>query len=178
MIFLKLNYYYYYSEIQNVKHIFDSFTIDAIMRTGFGIQVDSLNEPNNPIIVHGRKMFQAEVTLVDLMKFGTIFFLPKLAKLLNVQVQVESAEFFTKLSLDIIKQKREELSRRQPQHDQDNNNDDNDNLTEHQKANSFIEFMFEAEEEYKRLIENGTEKSTQLSEEKRSIKCKLELKSI
>lgn len=124
------------SSTHNVKGIFDCFTIDTIIQTAFGVTVDSLNEPNNPIIVNGRKMFQSSPKLLDLIKMSMLFMMPKLAKLLHIEVTDEGTTFFTKLSVDIMNQKREEFATQK------------DGFS---KATSFIEFMIIAEQEGKKM---------------------------
>ncbi len=116
-----------------------------------GVTVDSLNEPNNPIIVNGRKMFQSSPKLLDLIKMSMLFMMPKLAKLLHIEVTDEGTTFFTKLSVDIMNQKREEFATQK------------DGFS---KATSFIEFMIIAEQEGKKM-----EAAEEENDQKKPTKC-------
>lgn len=144
--------------MQNVKSIFDAFTIDTIIQIAFGVKVDSLNDPTNPIIVNGRKIFQQDISALDLIKFTLIFFAPKLAELFKLEINESTTDFFTNLSLGIIDQKREEIAKQKS----------------FAKANSFIEFMLEAEAENKKM--NEEEGNNSLDENgnqaKKPTKCK------
>lgn len=120
--------------------------------------MDSLNEPNNPIIVNGRKLFQQEPKLVDMIKMTALFMLPSLTKYFNMEMTDEPTQFFTKLSEDIMKQKRAEFAKLK-----------DGSAT---KASSFIEFMLEAEEEGKKM-EEAEKENGENGGLKKPTKCKI-----
>lgn len=121
------------------------------MTNAFGVVIDSLNDPNHPIIVHGQKLIRHQASLTDYLKMAVISLAPRLGKALNLSVMGEYTGFFTKLSRDIIAQKRSEYAR----------------TKSYAKANSLIEFMLEAEAEVQSTSSAG------ITEERQSSKCKL-----
>ena len=122
-----------------------------MIQTAFGIKVDSLNDPTNPIITNGRKVFQTQFNFVDLIIITIIHFAPRFAKLFNLEVHNETTKFFSKMSNDIIEQKRLEYAK----------------TKSFAKANNFIEFLLEAEEEGRKFSENENDVDA-----KKHIKCK------
>ena len=40
--------------------LFSGYTMDVIASTGFGIQVDSQENPNSPVVKNGRKIFAGD----------------------------------------------------------------------------------------------------------------------
>ena len=129
--------------------------MDTIIQVAFGVKLDSFNNPNNPIVTNGRKIFQMDVGLWSILQFLVIIISPKLAKLLSIEIAKEEVEFFTKMATDIMDQKRAEF----------------DKVKSYAKANSFVEFMLEAEEEGRRLSVSKNNDTNELAENK-PIKCK------
>ena len=136
-----------------MKYFIEAFTMDTIIQVAFGVKLDSFNNPDNPIITNGRKVFQMNLGFWGVIQFLVIIFAPKLAKWLNIEIAKEETEFFRKMATKIMDQKRAEF----------------DKAKSYAKANSFIEFMLEAEEEGRRLsVSNETNELP----ENRPIKCK------
>ena len=79
-----------------------------------------------------------------------LFMMPKLAKLLHIEMSDEETKFFTKLSVNIMNQKREELAKQK----------------DVSKATSFIEFMMIAEQEGKKM-----EAAEEENDQKKPTKC-------
>lgn len=44
-------------EFINMKDIFGSYSMDIVLSTSFSVNVDSLNNPNDPFVTNGRKLF-------------------------------------------------------------------------------------------------------------------------
>ncbi|XP_077135679.1 cytochrome P450 3A24-like [Ranitomeya variabilis] len=44
-------------ESLNMKDIFGSYSMDIVLSTSFSVNVDSLNNPNDPFVTNGRKLF-------------------------------------------------------------------------------------------------------------------------
>ncbi|KAJ6223260.1 hypothetical protein RDWZM_001805 [Blomia tropicalis] len=122
-------------DVQNLKFNFDCFTLDIITQVAFGINVNSLNNPKHPIIVNVQKVLQHNDSWINLVKFTLLLCVPKLSKLLNITVLTDVTDFFSKLSMDIMEKKRIEYQKTKT----------------FAKANSFIEFMLEAEEAAKKM---------------------------
>ena len=129
--------------------------MDTIIQVAFGVKMDSFNNPNNPIVTNGRKIFQMDLGFWSILQFLVIIISPKLAKLLSIEIAKEEVEFFTKMATDIMDQKRAEF----------------DKVKSYAKANSFVEFMLEAEEEGRRLSVSKNNDTNELAENK-PIKCK------
>ena len=47
----------------------DAFTLDVIARVGFGVQMDSQKDPNNPFLINGRKIFNFNFTWKNPVSF-------------------------------------------------------------------------------------------------------------
>jgi len=94
-----------------------------------------------------------------LIKFALIFYAPKAAETFKLQIYEDVTDFFTKMSIEIIDQKREEFAKQ-------------NSFT---KANSFIEFMLEAEAENKKMNEeeNSIDENANAAAIKKPTKCKL-----
>ncbi|KAJ6218346.1 hypothetical protein RDWZM_009503 [Blomia tropicalis] len=114
----------------NMKQIYGAFTMDTIIQVAFGTKVDSLVEPNNPVITYAKKLFSVDISFKNIIKFTMILMAPKLANFLKIRINPEVTDFFYKFSMDIINQKRKNMK--------------NGNIG---KANNFIELLLEAEVE-------------------------------
>lgn len=77
----------------------------------FGTRVDSLNDPQNPIIVHASKVFSQDMSPKQFAKLLLILGLPKVAKMLGFRFQGEVIDYFTKFSESIIAKCKEELKK-------------------------------------------------------------------
>lgn len=83
----------------DVREISASFTTDVIASVGFGIDVDSINNPDNEFRVCGRKIF--ELTLSNSIRWSMFFVAPKLLELFQIKCVQSSVESFIK---SIVKQ--------------------------------------------------------------------------
>nr|XP_015838170.1 PREDICTED: cytochrome P450 9e2-like [Tribolium castaneum] len=80
-----------------MKDIFSRFTNDVIANTAFGVEIDSLEEPNNEFYLMGLEItnFQGVVTF---LKFLTFVILPRVAKFLKLTFfSKKVGKFFTKV---------------------------------------------------------------------------------
>lgn len=121
--------------------------MDSIIQVGFGIQVDSLADPNNQIIKNARKLFSVDLPFGELVKSFLVFIAPKFSNLLNIRLNGEITDYFAKVALEIIHKKREQMKSRQ----------------NHSKCTNLIELMLEAESEMN---------SEGQHEDGKSFKCK------
>ncbi len=141
-----------FRSIHNVKSLFDAFSIDFLITTAFGVVIDSLNDPAHPIIVNGQKLITFQMGLLDFAKMGLISVAPRLSKTLGIELMSEYTSFFTKLSQNIMEQKRAEFKK----------------TKNYAKANSFIEFMLEAEEA---SLSNDENKNNEKAKQSNKCKC-------
>src|SRR5699024_4187692 len=128
--------------------------MDVLIQIAFAVKVDSLNDPTNPTIVNARKVFQTDHSFGDIVKFIISRFAPWLSKLLKFRLKTNQTEYFAKMSKEIMEQKRAEFAK----------------TKSFAKANSFIEFMLEAEEEGRKLETDPNE-----TESNKPVKCKFEV---
>ena len=136
----------------DIKRLFGGFTMNTIIQVSYGIRVDSLND-SHPIIVNAKKAFQG-FTFKNLVKFWFMLVTPKIAKLLNLRVSPEVTDYFKDFSTKIIDQRKKDLAEMKAR-------------GESFKANNFLDFMIEAENEMKETN----------SEEEMKNKCKLPSKN-
>lgn len=89
-----------------VKELFSRFTTDIIANVAFGVECDSLNEPNNEFRRIGGKCTQPSATVILKNLFVGIF--PNLSKTLRIAVvDAEVTKFFMKLLSDTVKYREE-----------------------------------------------------------------------
>ncbi|XP_054157513.1 cytochrome P450 3A4-like [Oppia nitens] len=84
-----------------------AYLSDLTNSFAFSIKTDALKDPNQPIVKFGRKIFAVE------FKFSLVLavFLPKLAKFLRAEpFPVDAINYFKQLTLELIKERRNEGS--------------------------------------------------------------------
>lgn len=128
------------------------------MRVAFGVQIDSLSDPNHPIIEKARKIFSFDMGILDFLGFLIVFTSPRLAKILGLRFSKDSVDYFYGLAFDILKKKRAEMKQRKLDKKEANDHSD--------KPSNFIELLLEAEEEARMLEESESDDS------KKAVKCK------
>ena len=127
--------------VLEVKHIIGAFTMDTIVQIAFGKKIDSLVEPNNPVLVNAKRLLQQNIPVQDVIKYTIILMSPKLAKFLDLRPSYNEVEFFKKFSHQIIQEKRAEFTEALRK-------------GEKVKATNFIELLIEAECECNRVSQN------------------------
>lgn len=111
----------------DMKQLLGAFTMDAIIHVAFGVSVDSLADPENPIIAHAKAAFS---TNLSVKMFATLLLLlkaPKLAQLFDIRYKRQ--DFFSNFARQIIIRKKADM-RENPG-----------------KASCFLELLLEAEEQ-------------------------------
>uniref|UniRef100_A0A6P7FLQ7 Cytochrome P450 9e2-like n=1 Tax=Diabrotica virgifera virgifera TaxID=50390 RepID=A0A6P7FLQ7_DIAVI len=90
-----------------MKELASRYGTDVIASTAFGLEVDSLANPNNEFFLKGKEFLDLRNIKV-MARFIVAMFLPKIAKLFNIKFLVPSIEkFFTKIIKDTIKLREE-----------------------------------------------------------------------
>ena len=143
------------STIHDVKSLFDAFTLDSLIQSAFNVKIDSLNDHTHPILVNLRSILQTEIKFVDALQIVLLFFAPRVAKLFKIEFKRKEIQFFAKLSSDIMERKRAEFAA----------------AGSYTNAQTFIDFMLEAEDEFKRMEQNRSDANNEKAE-KKSTKCK------
>ena len=123
----------------NMKEVVGGFTMDSIVQISMGIKIDSLQDPNNPIIQNARKLFGQDISFMDLTIFALASAFPNLLKMIGLKIQPDALNYLANISKEIIKKKREQMKTR----------------NETQKANNFIELILEVEQEQKQILEQS-----------------------
>ena len=73
--------------------------MDVLCSCGYGIDIESIKNPNHPIVVNARKAFEMDLDISKVL--GYVW--PQLAKLLNIQaINSDSVKFFRQLSHEIM----------------------------------------------------------------------------
>lgn len=117
-----------------MKEVTNAFTMDTIVQTAFGTKIDSLKEPNNPIVLNASKLFSVEWSTMRIIKMTIMVAFPRLANALKLEFSPEVTRFFVKLSKKVIEDKRKIMQ----------NNKDMANDT---KAANFIDLLLEVQNE-------------------------------
>lgn len=84
--------------------------MDTILQTGYGVKIDSLAEPNNPLTKNVLEIFSKNLSIKNLLTVLVIFFLPKLSRALQLRFCSKQFAYFEKFALEIIRQKRQLFS--------------------------------------------------------------------
>lgn len=88
----------------DIKKYVGAFTMDVLTACAFGVDVDSLHNANNPIVVNANKFFAVNASLS--LIFSLLF--PKFAKLLRLQPFDRSAFHYFDQLINYLTKKRVE----------------------------------------------------------------------
>lgn len=136
--------------VMELKHMTNAFTMDTIIQTAFGTKIDSLKEPNSPIVKHASKFFEKDISLKDFGRFFLMSIAPKISKKIEIQFNPEFNKFCLQLATKIIDEKKSSFGSQLKEADPT-------------KASNFIELMLEARRETENnqtVEENDTSKPT------------------
>ncbi|XP_065091270.1 probable cytochrome P450 6d5 [Ochlerotatus camptorhynchus] len=78
-------------EVVEIREILARYTTDIIASVAFGIQIDSINNPNEPFRQMGRKVF--EPSLRNNMRILLTYMVPKLNRLLKLKIDDDVERF-------------------------------------------------------------------------------------
>ncbi|XP_038618599.1 cytochrome P450 3A24-like [Tachyglossus aculeatus] len=83
------------NEPVNMKEIFGSYSLDVVTSTSFGVDIDSMNNPNDPFVNQINKLLSFRF-LSPLLLFSVVFpfLMPLLVKMNLTVISQESLEFF------------------------------------------------------------------------------------
>ncbi|XP_047693762.1 cytochrome P450 3A12-like isoform X2 [Prionailurus viverrinus] len=90
----------------NLKDIFGAYSMDVITGTSFGVNIDSLNNPQDPFVENTKNLFK--ISFLDPLFFSILLFpfLTPIFELLNIWIFPKKAtDFFTK-SIKSMKESR------------------------------------------------------------------------
>ncbi|ESN92767.1 hypothetical protein HELRODRAFT_108161 [Helobdella robusta] len=89
----------------DLERIYDAFTMDMIASVGFGVSIDSHNDPNNLFVRMARKLIVNKLTLGLVLKFVAPWLLKPLTRLGVPLFEDDYIHFFTDVIKRTIKQK-------------------------------------------------------------------------
>lgn len=94
----------------DTKDLCEKSTVDVISACAFGVKIDSLNNPQNPVFVNVKESLDTGPFLEKIRAYIFIYF-PKIASLLKMKaISDETTEFFTELITSTIKMRRKNKS--------------------------------------------------------------------
>ena len=86
----------------DMKKYIGGFTMDVIASCGYGIELDSVREPNHPVVVNAKKILNVDISF----SFLACIFFPTLAKMLNLEAFDKNAvNYFDDLTYKIIEKR-------------------------------------------------------------------------
>ncbi len=128
-------------EAIDMKRLYGAMAMETIIHVAFGVKVDSLADPTNPIIVYAKKSFQNDMSVTTFISIMAIILMPGVAEKLGIRYRGDITDFFRHFAEEIISQKKRELA-------------DAATLgtpkTTTSSSSSFLELLLEAEEEGRR----------------------------
>lgn len=90
-----------------LKEFFGTFTMDGIASTMFGLQLESMKNPDAPFVKYAKKAFEFKFTDIGLL---IMMILPNLAKLLKMMkfnlISLDSFEFFRDITQHTLEMRR------------------------------------------------------------------------
>lgn len=94
----------------DAKDLCEKSSVDVISACAFGVKVDSLNDPNNPVFVNTKQSLDLG-PFVEKVKANIFVYFPKLASFLGIKaIPDETTKFFTDLITSTIKMRRKKKS--------------------------------------------------------------------
>lgn len=123
--------------IVDMKKVANAFTMNTISQTAFGLELDSLKDPNNDMVRFGQMIF-TQPSLLNAIKFATIFSLPRISNLLKLELNHDVNTFFSTLTNKLLEEQRKSMRSK------------GDSF----RPSCFIEFLLEAEAEYEKQLSN------------------------
>ncbi|CAG2180251.1 unnamed protein product, partial [Oppiella nova] len=91
------------SEAIDIRQHVGAFAMDVISRCGYGIDVESIKNPNHPVVLNARKILSVDLGLA----FIVSFLFPGLARLLGVEpFDMSACSYFDDLTKKIIDERK------------------------------------------------------------------------
>ena len=87
-----------------MRQYFGAFALDLISSSAYGLQIDSINNPDHPIVLNAKKILSIDFSFSMI----TSIILPKLASLLKLNFfDIKAFDFYAEMINEIIAQRRE-----------------------------------------------------------------------
>ena len=76
--------------------------MDVISCCGYGIELDSISQPNHPVVVNAKKILNVDISFNQIM----CFMFPRIAQLLKLEVfDKKAVNYFDKLTFEIVEKR-------------------------------------------------------------------------
>ena len=86
----------------DIRKHFGAFAMDVISSCGYGIDIDSVNNPDHPIMVNAKKVLSTDANFSMILSI----IWPKLARFFKLNFfDINAINFFDKLFNDIVKRR-------------------------------------------------------------------------
>ncbi|CAG2102536.1 unnamed protein product [Medioppia subpectinata] len=100
---INLDKYAKSGEAFNIRDMVGAFAMDVISACAYGINIDTLNNPDHPVVVNAKKILGVDVNWRQVV--GLL--IPGLAKMLKLEFfDIEAATYFDKLTNQILKERK------------------------------------------------------------------------
>lgn len=126
----------------DLKRLYGAMAMETIIHVAFGVKVDSLADPTNPIIVYAKKSFQNDMSVLTFIQIMTIVLMPGVAEKLGFRYRGDIIDFFRAFAEEIILRKKKELA--------EMSTSGGGGDVKSASNSSFLELVLEAEEEGRR----------------------------
>ena len=91
-----------------MKKFTNGFTMDVIASCAYGIDVDSINNPDHRIVINAKKILNVDTSISMVISF----MLPTLAKYLGLEpFDIQALKYFDDLTSKIIKERSKQIGR-------------------------------------------------------------------
>lgn len=124
----------------DMKRLYGAMAMETIIHVAFGVKVDSLADPTNPIIVYAKKSFQNDMSVLTFISIMAIVLMPGIAEKIGIRYRGDITDFFRAFAEEIIVRKKKELA------EMSILGGDGKSTS----SSSFLELVLEAEEEGRR----------------------------
>ena len=82
--------------------------MDVIASCAYGIKVDSINDPDHPIVINAKKILNTDMPISMIL----CLMAPKLAKLLKLEpFDIKALRYFDDLTTKIIEERTKQINR-------------------------------------------------------------------
>ncbi|KAM4698058.1 cytochrome P450 3A24-like [Rhinophrynus dorsalis] len=99
-------------ETLNMKDIFGAYSMDIVLSTSFGVNVDSMNKPNDPFVTNGKKLFSFSfISPLFLLTVLFPFIIPILDKMNFSFLSVNILNFFMDAVRNIKKKRQKDINK-------------------------------------------------------------------
>ncbi|XP_017462254.1 PREDICTED: cytochrome P450 3A8-like, partial [Rhagoletis zephyria] len=94
----------------DLKKYINGFAMDVIACCGYGVEIDSVRDPNHPVVVNATKILNVDVTITQII----CFLFPKVAKWFKLDIfDKDAVNYFDKLTFEIVEKRLKEADGKQ-----------------------------------------------------------------